>query len=162
MGPGSRPRPMPRIRLEPTLEMAREMAPNLRAADVLEVHRAGRHTPLQALELGLEGTRNGFWIEHEGEPVAIGGSCPVPGGDRVECPWMLGTDFITHHRVWFLRHTPEIWATVERDYRFLWNMVDARNYDHVRWLQWSGCTFTGERELNGNPFLEFVKICASP
>lgn len=154
---------MPAIRpagTEELMELAMLMAPRMRVADRLEVWRGSLCSPLAGLQLSIKGTRNGFLLENEGRPEAIGGCSPLHNDPRVGAPWMLGTDFITEHPRWFWRATPEIWATVSPGYSWLWNLVDAQNTTHVRWLRKSGCRFLGTRELNGNPFIEFSK-CVS-
>lgn len=153
---------MPRIVLGGDMALACRMAPHMREADRLEALRGTGHSPLEALEFSLNGTRNAFWIEHEGRPVAMAGATPVPWDANVGQPWMLGTDFITTHAHWFWRHTPEMWATVGRGYVRLWNLVDAKNAASLRWLERSGCHFLGWKLLNGHPFIKFTRACSGP
>lgn len=150
---------LPGATLADTMQVSREM----RYADRMEVWRGARMQPFEALSVSLEGSRNVFRIECPKEGViALGGCSPLPADPAVGLPWMLGTEGITRRWRAFGRLTPAIWGTVERDYRFLWNMVDAHNRLHVRWLEWSGCRFGPTRIINDHPFLEFSRECASP
>lgn len=152
---------MPQIIPGGDMAMARRMALKMRRADVMEVQRASGFGPLEGLEYSLNGSRNTFFFIHDGEVMAMGGCTPTPNDPLVGSPWLLGTDGIATHRRWVLQHTPDVWATVDKGYEWLWNVVDKQNTTHVKWLSWSGCTFIGERKINGYPFLEFIKQCAS-
>lgn len=150
---------MPEIR-QGCLEDCYLLAPMLRAADAAEVKALANLSPEEALVSSFEASRERFTITHEGKPIAIYGGGPHPNDPTVGIPWMLGSDGIKHHWVWFLRHTPEIVWSVQQHYPVLWNLVDVRNTVHIRWLKWCGFTFGRVHDAFGyeqRPFQEFVR-----
>jgi hypothetical protein len=62
---------------------------------------------------------------------------------------------------WFLRKSKEVLAEMQKKYPLLFNVVDARNEVHVKWIGWLGFTFV-KKHLNWGPegrmFYEFVRI----
>jgi hypothetical protein len=62
---------------------------------------------------------------------------------------------------WFLRESKKTLAIMQNKYPVLFNMVDARNEVHVKWIQWLGFTFI-KKHLHWGPenrlFYEFVRI----
>lgn len=140
------------------------MAPLMRGADRDECAAHGV-LPLDALLTGVDTATAAYTLEHDGRPFAIYGVGPLsrPGWGA---PWMLGTDAIKDNWVWFLRQTPEMVRSVHAAYPHLYNLVDARNTVHIRWLKWAGFDFgvvtipAGPRSL---PFYQFQRSqeCAS-
>lgn len=136
------------------------MAPNLRAADVAELKAFSGEGPLEALLSAFGDSHYTYCIEHDGEPIAIYGGVTVHEG-YIGCPWMLGTDGIKTHWVWFLRHSNEIVESIHKHYRLLINFVDTRNVVHIRWLRWCGFKFGKVREnfgVEGRPFQLFMRF----
>ena len=61
----------------------------------------------------------------------------------------------------FLRRSKVELDKIIQEYPVLFNVVDARNKIHVRWLQWMGFTFIkkhSEYGPEGRLFYEFVRI----
>lgn len=140
------------------------MAPNLRQADLHEIAAGSGQPPVEALLSSFEGSTERFCIEHAGEPIAVFGGGPLEmcsdSTVTVGVPWMLGTDGISKHWVWFLRNTPEIVNLVQQHYDVLFNLVDVRNEVHIRWLKWCGFSFGKviPHGQAGEPFQEFIRF----
>jgi hypothetical protein len=148
---------MPHIR-QATIDDCIRMAPYLREADKAEIKAHSGQEPLACLTEAFEDSDYTFCIEHNGEPIAIYGGVSVT--KAVGCPWMLGTDGIKHHWIWFLRHSEEIVWSVHQHYEVLYNVVDIRNQVHIRWLKWCGFEFRDihpEFGVEKRPFQEFVR-----
>ena len=56
------------------------------------------------------------------------------------------------------------WLDEQRNYRLLWNLADARNQFHQKLLRLLGFKAITARPVGpyGLPYLEIVKLCASP
>ncbi|MET3601122.1 hypothetical protein [Martelella mangrovi] len=133
------------------------MAEELRPEDKEEA-RAGGASPLQALVSGFALSDQCFTIEADEGPIAIFGHVRLPDGEG--SPWLLGTEGIERHWLWFLRNSPEIIARVQRPYRRIYNFVDARNAVHIKWLRWCGFSFAEQPLKLGpetRPFYYFWK-----
>jgi hypothetical protein len=155
---------MPRFR-EASRRDCFAMAPILREADQGECAAHGVF-PLDALLRGLDTSTLAVALEDdEGRSFAIYGVGPLSQPGR-GAPWMLGTDAIKDNWVWFLRNTPEMIRNAHSAYPHLYNLVDARNTVHIRWLEWAGFTFGRTVPFGplGLPFHEFMRSqeCASP
>ena len=101
-------------------------------------------------------------VSRHGHLMAMGGV--VPEGENIGRIWLLGCQSMVDdsiHRRWFLRKSKEKLAEMQSLYPLLFNMVDARNEVHVKWIDWLGFTFI-KKHLNWGPeqqmFYEFVRI----
>lgn len=78
--------------------------------------------------------------------------------------WMLGCQSMLddkRDKRTFLRQSKLELIKVLEQYPVLFNVVDARNEIHVRWLQWMGFTFIQKHPEwgpEGRLFYEFVRI----
>ena len=78
--------------------------------------------------------------------------------------WLLGTDQLVKDRINCIRFLRQARTEVDRlmgRYEVLFNVMDARNVVHRRWLQWMGFTFIAEHPnygAEGRLFLEFCKV----
>jgi len=78
--------------------------------------------------------------------------------------WMLGCQSMmddSSDRRTFLRESKRELIKVHEQYPVLFNVVDARNKVHIRWLQWMGFTFIQKHPQwgpEGRLFYEFVRI----
>lgn len=82
-------------------------------------------------------------VNPSGTPVGICGIAEGHTPDDRQV-WMLATDDLLRHRRLFLRESRQ-WIHSYSKYFTLWNWVDARNVEHVSWLQWLGAEFTDTR-----------------
>lgn len=159
---------MPSYRLA-TREDCIRMAPKLRKADQQEIEAGGYTDHAEALLSSFDGSQRAFCIEHNGEPIAVYGVAPAETWSdskvRLGVCWMLATDGLRTHWRWFLRHSLEIVAMIEGGYDALFNLVDARNTVHIRWVEWCGFKQleTVPYGVNGEPFIQILKVipCAT-
>ncbi len=114
------------------------LAPQLRAADALEVRRLGCE-PAALLEQNIRDAEVAGLFLADGVPLCAFGivrpSLLAPG---VGCPWMLGTPLLDRHAREMLRETRR-WVQAWRE-RFdaMYAWVDADYDASLRWMRWLG------------------------
>ncbi len=119
--------------------------------------------PLQSLLVGVrEGTDTLTIVGDDGEVIGMFGIHHHPAfGEEQACVWMMSSPSLLKIKNEFIRKTPEYLGMFHRQYPLLWNLVDARNEVHVRWLKRTGFVFL-KRHDNFGPeqrtFFEFVRI----
>lgn len=149
------------FRGNPTEDTIAYIAAHMREDDKAEVFAASGQTPLEALREGVRGSSYLACIHGDGgAPLALYGKTPLPQiGEGVSAPWMLGTKGLEKHRAWVFRSfAPFVDECQGRD--FFWNLIDARNVLHIRWLQFHGFEFVKRHEEFGHsrlPFWEFIR-----
>lgn len=114
------------------------IAKNMRESDIREVWAASKSGPLEAV-------RNGFlrsrlcWTGTLGDiPIWIGGVVSLGEAGGVGCPWLLGTDKIMQCPIQFLKSTKRYVDHIASQYDLIYNYVDARNTENIKWLQFVG------------------------
>lgn len=140
------------------------IAPNLRKADLQEIQAlVGSDTPTgQVLASCIQSSSTAKTvISSEGEPLALFG---VSGIGEYGAVWMVATDQLTapHNRRQFIRECRHWVSILGHGYQALGNVVDVRNYQHIRWIRWCGFTTIHTWPHYGaeqQPFLEFYKLC---
>ena len=78
--------------------------------------------------------------------------------------WLLASEgLVERHSRLFARYS-KIWVKqLHRRYDILWNMVDARNRVHIRWLEWCGFTLLRRLVNHGveqRLFYEFERVAS--
>ena len=121
-----------------TADHARYIGENMRAADRQEVWASSHALPDAATMESFRRSLECWTGVVDGEPICIFGVAPVSLVTGYAAPWMLGTDQLERNAVKFLRGSKEVVAGWKRDYRHLFNYVDARNKTSIRWLKWLG------------------------
>jgi len=146
------------IRLRPgTFEDCQSLAPRLRPDDVQEVWSLLRQTPLEALESSFGLSDQAVVMTLQGVPILMAGVAPVPSDQERGVIWLLGTPEIKSVSRRFLIESRAYLAMFHSHYRCLWNLVDARNTVHLRWLHWLGFVwgnFHPEAGHDKTPFIE--------
>lgn len=74
---------------------------------------------------------------------------------------LSGTPLLEQKRTCFLRGTLDVLAELEKSYDTLFNVCDARNTVHHRWLKWAGFKFIRRIDQFGArkvPVIEFARI----
>lgn len=123
------------------------VATRLRGADVAECYAAAGMPGELALTLSVRVSEEAFTlVSPDGTPVGICGIAAghTPADKQV---WMLATDDLLKHRRLFLRESRQ-WIDSYTKRVILWNWVDARNVDHIHWLQRLGAEFSSTRISN--------------
>lgn len=135
----------------------------MRAEDAAEVMAQSGSTPREALLFCmLNSAPCQAMVSRNGHTIGMWGV--IPEEDGVGRIWMLGTDGMVDDRLdrlTFLRQSKEVLDQLQLSYPLLFNVMDARNVVHKKWLQWLGFTFIAEHSDYGPErrlFLEFVRI----
>lgn len=127
------------------LEDGEILGPRLRQADKDEIKASVGEDPRDILKKSIEISRERYTVkdlENE-EPLACFGVAPY--GKDMGLVWFLGSnEIVRKNRISFLRNS-EFWVQkLFKDYRILFNVVDARNKLHIRWLKWLGFEFIAD------------------
>lgn len=126
----------------------------LRLSDEVEVWRAGRVGPVEALRRSMNQS-TAFTVLIDGQPEIMYGVGDLDVLAGVGGVWLLGTDAITCNWRWFLRATAEGLPSLFTRHTVLRNAVDRDNLPSLRWLKWLGATFLMEIDVHGHPFILF-------
>ena len=73
-------------------------------------------------------------------------------------PWMMGTDELRAHKVFFMRTIKKIVADWLHFYKRLYNIVWDKNSMHIDWLEHMGFNIGGIVMYRGNAFRSF-ELC---
>tara|TARA_B100001175_G_C19382166_1_gene577104 strand:- start:20 stop:427 length:408 start_codon:yes stop_codon:yes gene_type:complete len=113
----------------------------MRSADSAEVSAVTKQPPVRVLVDGINGSKPCFTIKRvfDGKPCGIFGATE---GDHTGSGlvWMLGTNDLTSNWRSFLRFSRPFIEELHKHYGFLYNVIDARNTVHIRWLERMGFT----------------------
>ncbi|AKT42606.1 hypothetical protein [Chondromyces crocatus] len=150
------------IRFRPAeIADAAALAPRLIEQDLLEIAAVSGETPLVVLEEGIGSSWPVLCVETlDGLPLAVFGVVPArePGPERAGSVWFLATSELSHHGVAFVRASRFWLAHLHEHYDVLWNYADARNPEHLRWLQWCGFAIGQRIENYGVEKRTFIEI----
>ncbi len=143
-----------------TFADAHELAPLLREEDRRELQEVSGKPALHNLLLGVMTGKPALTIRaNDGTLAGILAVTPVGLSHGVIS--FAGTAVIERRPVEFLRGALDVVHAVARDYDTLFNVCDARNATHVRWLEWAGFKFIRKIDHYGAaqvPVLEFARI----
>lgn len=135
------------------------VANNLRTEDLQELKAFG--ADILNIPAGVISSEHATTF-YDRECVIAGVAGVVRECNHVGQIWMLCTPQISKVPHTFVRGAHKWLAEVEKDYRLLWNLADARNHVHRKLLRNLG--FRAMRTIpvgrEGLPFLEIVKLCA--
>ena len=141
----------------------RVISETMRVEDIAEIKAHSGMTPEASLfYCFFKSTPCMTMISRHGHPMGMWGV--VPESETSGRIWMLGCqsmlDDVKDKRT-FLRESKIELRKVLKQYPVLFNVVDARNKIHVRWLQWMGFIFIRKHPQWGAEerlFYEFVRI----
>lgn len=136
---------------------AAELAANMREADVAEIWAGWRHTPAEALDRSMKGSRDTMAGLADGRVVCMFGVGSYTILSDIACPWLLGSEELPQHARAFLRLNRVYARHIKDEYAILENYVDARNAVAIRWLRWLGFTIWEPQPFgpDGLPFHKF-------
>lgn len=144
-----------------TMQDVNEVANSMREADKREVKSMTGSSPFEALLRGYENSNPCLTLVGDGgELVGMCGVAPTEE-QGVGAIWMLGTNHLTKYAAPFIRHSREAIDTLMVNYQLVFNLVDARNTLHVKWLRWAGFTFLKKHDECGVdkiPAYEFIRL----
>ena len=139
------------------------VAENMRKEDVNEVKAQSGACPKGGLLYAYLMSKPCLTtVSRHGHLMSMGGV--VPSAEKTGRIWLLGSQSMFDDSIdkrWFLRSSKKTLAEMQKLYPLLFNVVDARNEVHVKWISWLGFTFI-KKHLNWGPesrmFYEFVRI----
>ena len=141
----------------------RLVAENMREEDIAEIRAQSGLEPLASLFYCFFKSKPCMtMISRHGHQMGMWGV--VPESETSGRIWMLGCQSMlddTSDKHTFLRQSKIELRKILNKYPVLFNVVDARNEIHVRWLQWMGFTFIQKHPEWGPEsrlFYEFVRI----
>ena len=140
---------------KPTLEVAYQVASNLRPEDAREVLEGFGLQPTVAIPLWASSGFCRYFTVPSGETAGIVG---IDDGTI----WMLCTPAIHQYPLTFAREAKRFIDS--RTEPYLWNVVDKRNTVHIKLLEFLGFTLHEELLFGPNklPFIKFDKWIQSP
>lgn len=145
----------------------REIAGNLRDSDRDEVKATSELSPEDALLISYQLSTHAYVILEahppigRGNPIAAFGAAPQPDMPGVGVVWMLGTDGIKRQSYSIAKQTRQYFDELNASYFMLWNYIDARNTQSMRWLRWGGFELLEEHPEHGperRPFYTFARM----
>ena len=146
-----------------TVKDAIEVANNIRPEDKMEIEGMGHNLSLLPFYVLTSDTSVAFF-DDDGTIGGIAGITADPYNPGAGMVWMLCTNAVTKKPHTVVRQAKRWLAKHEGKYTNLWNLADARNHLHHKLLKLLG--FTALRRINTGPYflpyLEIVKLCASP
>jgi hypothetical protein len=116
-----------------TPDLARQLAPLMRAADQAEVRASGGYEPIDALLEALVWSAEAYAGFIDGELAALFGVVPGTFLTGEAVPWLLTSDVIQRKPRAFLRASREVIADWMGKYPVLVQQVDARYEQALRW-----------------------------
>jgi hypothetical protein len=143
-----------------TLADAEECALNLRPEDRRELEDLTGHPALDSLKRGvLLGAPSLTLRTLDGTLAAI--LTVVPYGERAGVVGMSGTKALEENTFATLRGSKDVLRHIDARFDTLFNVCDARNEVHIKWLRWLGFTFIRKIDRYGQggvPVYEFARI----
>lgn len=139
-----------------TLAHAIELSTTMAQADRNEIWASSHATPIEALRRGMD-QGDAFSGLADGRAVCMFGVVPVGILSNTACIWMLGSESLPRYAKPFLRRNRPWLSQVSSRYSVLFNFVDARNENAIKWLRWLGFTLGpaipyGQDKLPFHPF----------
>ncbi|MGL4315342.1 MAG: hypothetical protein ACRCTL_01810 [Pseudomonas sp.] len=107
-----------------------------RQADIDEMRDGAGVTVAQALQHGLDISDRCLVIMADDLPLAALGDSRHD--DSTGVPWLVSTIHIERHARGFLRACRPLLADMLTRHPQLLNLIDARNTNAIRWLEWLG------------------------
>lgn len=143
-----------------TFADAHELALKLRSEDRRELEEISGRPALNNLLMGvMVGEPSVTLRAHNGDLIGILGITPVGLSNGAVA--FAGTALIEGHTTAFARGSRDVLEHVSRGYDTLYNVCDARNGAHHRWLKWLGFHFIRKIDHYGAekvPVYEFARI----
>lgn len=136
------------------------VAAHMRAADVREIKASSGSTPERALSVSLKVSAKAWTIiDDDGTPIGMFGVAPFM--PMTGSPWLLGTDRIENHQLFFLRRSRRYVGEMLAEFPLLMNYVSVHNRTSIEWLRWCGFTLAKFEPTYGvaqQPFYLFSQL----
>lgn len=144
-----------------TAEHCANLAPNLRQSDIDEIQAShGILDPLTALEKGMLASAQSWSILDGDDTIAMFGVCSESFLSSRGVVWMLARDMKPHAKQ-LLSRAPQFISLLGAGYESIYNYVDARNDQAIRFLSHMGFDIHPPlpHGLAGLPFHKFNMRC---
>ena len=144
------------------LKDALEWAPRIRKDDRAEILASDNVSPLKALVIPFTESNSKIYsiigTQSEGVIGMFGvAKCAEP---EYGVAWMLSSEILFKHTKQFIKECPYWINEMGKDYKYLYNFVDKRNWKSLKWLQYLGFepkTEIGDYGFGKIPFLLMMK-----
>jgi len=128
----------------------------LRADDIAEIKAIGM-TPIECLEMSYQDSIYKYTCRVKDRVVCMFGlNADSLMGEKAKI-WLLATDDLKIIQRRFARHSKDFLKEALESYPVLYNYIDVRNTESIKWLKWLGANFisTGKYGINGEEFHYF-------
>lgn len=142
---------------ESTMKDVNFLKYRLRLDDIAEIWASHHHSPEVALTESLMRSSPCLTIDDNGKPVGMFGVNPESMLGSRAVIWFLASDDINKMKIRFLRNCKIFIKLMLNEYPLLYNFVDVRNTESVKWLEYLGAKFQGPLKFGVEqmPFLFF-------
>ncbi|AXH68349.1 hypothetical protein HTVC048P_gp40 [Pelagibacter phage HTVC048P] len=117
-----------------------ELAPKVRIGDRKEIMASDGVTPLEALVLPFTEEKAQIYsiigTKDEGV-IGMFGSSPTKLKEY-GVVWLLSSEKLFKHTKQFIKECPYWVSKMSKDYKYVYNFVDERNWKALKWLQFLG------------------------
>jgi hypothetical protein len=132
----------------------------LRQLDKFEVAAMG-HSPLDVLIAPFRYTRKGvntYSVFYNDSVIAMFGVISTPQNIKHGVVWMLASDELNDHWLYFTKRTKNWVNYFLADYDYVHNYVSLEQEINIKWLKWLGFSFKKEEMLvKGTKVLYFYR-----
>lgn len=136
---------------------ARLLAPRLRTDDRREIEAVTGEHPHEAILRSIISSDPCYAVvDDQTAPIGAFGTTADRGD--IGIVWCLGSDALVQRPLLFLRHSLSWIAHLHDRHNTLWNVVDARNQAHLRWLAWCGFSIIDVYQEYGVQKRPFYKV----
>jgi len=137
-----------------------EVASNLRQGDIDEAQAMYGIDAGVYLPRSYDPSRTWVFFNDQGHNFGLAGVAPT-GDPNLGQVWMVSTPDLYKNKTVFLRKCGAFIDMLNELHPILFNWVDARQTDHLKWLKWQGFIATSKKlswGAAGIPFYEMVRI----
>ena len=143
------------------LKDALELAPKIRKGDRQEIMASNGATPLEALVIPFTKKGKIYSIIGTKSEGVIGMFGSVPSKEKgYGVVWLLSSEALFKHTKQFIKECPKWINEMSKEYEYVYNFVDERNWKSLKWLQFLGFepkTKIGDFGIGKMPFLLMMK-----
>ena len=117
-----------------------QLAPKMRIADREEIRASNGSSPLEALVIPFTYKKSrSYTIIGTAKEGVIGMFGVAPTKDpEYGIAWLLSSEDLFKHTKQFIKECPYWVAKMSKDYKYVYNFVDERNWKALKWLQFLG------------------------
>lgn len=127
------------VKIRPSVRSdMKRLKDRLRKSDVDEIYAFTGMRPHEAIVFSHDVSTCCQTVLLHGVPVAMFGTAPVRNDEKKAGVWFIATDELNMMKPSFLRMSKACIKTMLDIYPYLFNYVDARNTDSIKWLKWCG------------------------